>query len=561
MLAVSNEGRVAVAAARGPVGLLQTDGTWSVSERELEGLRGIVWTSQEQLWMIAVLEVSRCDAMGREAGDPIRLPGREWRWDASENGDFLAVGVADGGILVIDSNGLRQQFRAPIPAPFAALAVDELGERVATAWRSGEVWVRSSNGTTSTMRVADVLHVNFMADPAWLYVRGPSAVSTFNLSTGMPGRVFSLSTVLKQAQPVGDFAVLMHPTYGKPVIQGLHPGDDAVELPGFDGRVSCAVAGHGRVLSVVDEERRMLEWLSLGAALNTPAVLKDTPRWLAVMRSAEPHVWLAVDSNGTVSALTSQGEAETRWQGIAGPLRLAAVSADGGTLLVDIARTKSVNLIRQGREPQMQDWGKPSALTLSADGCHAVLGYPAGDASVRDTKTGAEVARHDLQRGPVTAVAFVAGGRIALAASSQVRVWDWRSQATLPTPIDLPGTISALAADRTGHRLAVASDDALYVIEVETGLRMACQLKGRAQTDALAWETDDSRLWAFAETGAMGIALPPFIYESPVWLPEWIEQHIGMKVDEQGRVVRVRTRAHHSPSVPMEAGLKDWLEQ
>ena len=199
-------------------------------------------------------------------------------------------------------------------------------------------------------------------------------------------------------------------------------------------------------------------------------------------------------------------------------------------------------------------------LALSADAHFAALGYPGGEVRVFDVATSRELLMRDWQRGAVSAIGFIGSDRIAFAAFSQVRVWDWRQDRVLPTPIDLTGNITALAPCSAGARLAATGDDAtLHVIDVASGRRIVGLLPAPARTASLAWTPGDTEVRAFGESSMIRTPMPPLLKEAPPWLATWLEHHVGMKVDDQGRAVRLRARTEFPLPAGVETRLKAWL--
>jgi hypothetical protein len=87
------------------------------------------------------------------------------------------------------------------------------------------------------------------------------------------------------------------------------------------------------------------------------------------------------------------------------------------------------------------------------------------------------------------------------------------------------------------------------------------QLPAARDTTCLLWDESDLSLWSFASTGqAQQIAPPPLLQTAPDWLPDHAEQRIGMQVDDQGRVVRLRTSKVPQLPAAADATLKAWLE-
>lgn len=565
MLAVSKEGIIAVAAPRGPVGLLQKDGTWKASDRELEALRRIAWTPQGQLWMVGILEVSRCDSEGREVLPLVPLTDREVRSAFATDGSILAVGISGGRVLTFTvESDAPGTITAPIPAPFSALAISANGSQIAAAWRSGDVWMQQANGTNSSLRVTDsVLHLNFMPDEASLLIHCPAAITHWSPSQSTPERTLPLTAALKTLLPLEHSQVLMHSNYARPTLQDISPKGESDTLPGFEGQVHCATTPKGDLLLVADEEQRVVEWLSPGGRVEVIQQVPVMEHWLALQPQKESRSWFGIHAGGEVCSLSPGGAAKPIWQAAEGPLRLAALSADGSAVLFDQPQSPSVFFLRRGASPKLQPWGKPSCISLSPDGQRAVLGYPAGDVRIFDTATSQLITQRDWQRGPITAIGFIGAHRIAIAAASQARIWEWQTNSVLPTPIDLSGALTALAPCGLGKRLAAAGDDGtLHVIDVESGRRVVGQLSGPTHCNALAWEPDDTHLWAFdGQDTAQTLAMPPSLDQAPFWLPEWIEQYIGMKIDADGRAIRLHSGTPMPVPGKAPAALRAWLQK
>jgi len=169
---------------------------------------------------------------------------------------------------------------------------------------------------------------------------------------------------------------------------------------------------------------------------------------------------------------------------------------------------------------------------------------------------------HSWNLGAVTALTFVDANRLAFAASGQIRVWEWRTDDLLPHSLDFSDTIRVLAADPAGERLALGTSEcALHLLHIASGLRMNGQLTAASDTTCLLWDESAASLWSFAKDGdARQNALPPLLHAAPAWLPDHAEQRIGMKVDADGRVVRLRSSTLPAQPARTDAALKAWLE-
>jgi hypothetical protein len=86
-------------------------------------------------------------------------------------------------------------------------------------------------------------------------------------------------------------------------------------------------------------------------------------------------------------------------------------------------------------------------------------------------------------------------------------------------------------------------------------------LKTASDARAMCWETNGGCVWTFPRAGdAVGTRMPPMLEEAPTWLPAYVERHLGMHVNERGRVVRSRSR-EPLPDLPASAdpALRAWL--
>lgn len=565
LLAVSKEGHVAVAASRGPVGLLQKDGTWKASVRDFDGLRLLAWTPACELWQVTVHEVSRCDASGADTATPIPLAGREMRSAASPDGNSVAVGM-DGGRISMFESGVAEPklIQGPIPAPISALALDATGRRVAAAWRSGDVWVNHGDGSTSAYLAGDsVLQLDFSMRPAALLLRMPGAIAFWDTSRGAPARQYQTGEALRTLLPAADAAVMMQANFRRPALLDFAADTlFAEEVSGMEGRSTCAVDRmHGTII-VAHEDHTSIEWLRhLPATAPAVHTLPGGP-WLALLPGRDNTLALGLNARGQVHRLTMDGQSELLWDTGAYLIHQAAISRDATMVLANAEAAAGVKLIRQKEGSKTLLWGKPSALAFSPDGRVAALGYPAGEVRVFDVQSEREIIARDWQRGAVSSLCFIGEDRLAVAVAGQVRVWEWRSNEVLPTPIELSRSISTMSACSKGTRLAVlGTDEALHVIDIETGRRVIGQTTAFDAATVLLWSADDSQLWQVNREGAAeALPMPPFLEDCPPWFPTWLEHHTGLKIDDQGNATRLRSATEYPLPAQMNETLRQWLK-
>lgn len=570
LLAVSNQGVVAVAGSTGPVGLLQRDSTWLATDREWEVLRMIEWSASGELWVASMMEVARVDNSGETVMGPSVLPEGIVQWATSAGGAVLAVGVEGGGILVFHGGKETPapMFEAPIPAPFMALAINDGGTHVAAAWRNGEVWVRSSSGEERFLQDVPALQLQFASRGSELMVCGAELFSVWNAD--LSERVFSqpLDRPLRSVLELEDGSWALIPVYGA---QETRVESRVTQLPGFGTQFRAMTDARGRVVGVVDLERRVLEWLAMAGATEasletgTEDVAKlnraGNAPWVSLTRKESGRGWCGVDAGGWVCDVSASGGVIREWRCSEEDLRMASIDARGSRVLRDLIGAPAVAVVSEGDVLVEIESAKPSALALAGSGRLAALGLPSGEVRIFDADTGGELRVKDWHRGPVTAMTFVSEGRIALAFGNQIHVWDWESDTTLPSILDFGSAIRSLAVDPSLKRLAAAGHGELHVMHMESGLRVVGQLRAAEDTSDLVWDSEGNSVWALAESGAaIETSMPPLMPVCPEWLPSFMEHHIGMAVNEQGRVVR-RLSREPLPEVPIDAdpALREWL--
>jgi WD40 repeat protein len=559
-LAISNEGTVAWIEADGAVRLWRGDDSITTAGDGIEGARALAWTSRGHLWVIGAKAAVRCDAEGNPLASLQSLPAPPQPIAFSPAAEAVALGLGGGRILVLrDDESPPREHLASLPAPVSALALDESGETVAAAWRNGSLWL--SDGTAMESPGGEpVLSLRFLPESGWLLALSPASMRLIDPTNPSAANKVTLTKPLRLVVPLAGRLLLTQSHHDRPALRRLDSLGEAEELPAVEGRVKCVAPASGDLLVLADEEHRRLEWLSAEPSDRGFRRLAEPSDWMAVSAGGERGRFTGIDREGWVRTMTGDGERGTPWRSSEGPLRLAAVDAAGSVALVDLAPAPGVFVSRAGSGPgPLLDWGKASALALSPDGRFAAMGFPSGATAVMDVLSGERLAFREWKRGPVTSLCFIGTDRIALAASSQVRAWDWRGNTVLPTPIDLAGTLTALAPCPDGHRLAAASEGALHVIDIASGRRIVGQLQGPENPRNLLWSHDGGILRVFHEGGAWEVEMPPLVDHAPDWLAGWIEERIGVRIDGEARLVR--TGSDRLPTLPGSAdpALRRWL--
>jgi serine/threonine protein kinase len=561
LLAISDSGAIAFASEVG-VEIVDGDGSAVKVADPPGGLRFLAWTSRGDLWILGARELGRTGSGGENAVSRFPLPSPPLKEALSSSGGQLLVALEGGRLLLFEeSEDLPREMSAPIPAPPTALALAEGGMAMAASWRNGVVWISPGDYEVESTGET-VLQLRFLPGGRGLLALSPSSLRVLDPADGAVRETLTLTKPLRLLLPAGDDAILTQAAYERPVGRRIGALGEAAEWPAIEGRIHGAADASGRLLVLVDEEAHRIEWL---AAVFGESVHSQGPaprEWLALSSGLEGLGWSGIDADGWVCQDAGSVAPVPMWRASEGNIRLAAVSASGETALIDLAPAPGVFVadLESGMGP-LREWGKASSLALSPDGTLAVLGYPDGATAVFEVLSGERIGRRDWKRGPVTTVTFTGPDRVALAASGQVRVWDWRSDLVLPTPIDLPGTITALAPDPEGRRIAAAGEEALHVIDVETGRRLVGQLSGPAAVRALVWgRSGESAIHVFGDGGRFLLKVPPFLERAPEWLPDWIENRAGVTIDGESRLVRLRSEKIEPVPASADPALRAWLE-
>lgn len=568
MLTISNQGVVAVAGVSGPVGLLPLDGIWAATDEEWAGVHAVEWSANSQLWVVGTSGVARTDASGRTVMGPSGLPASLNRWDTSVDGSVLAVSVDQGRILVFheEKDDPETMIHAPVHAPMISLAVKDDGTAVAASWRNGEVWVRSTDGAEKSVIGAPAVHLQFASHGDELMVCAPDQFSIWK--EDLSARVFSqsLDRPLRSILELEDGSWVLIPVFG---VQTTQVESRVTPIPGFGTQFHAMTDARGRVLGVVDVENRILEWLGLTQGLSaaqdidTALNRESTAPWLTLRRKEGEKGWTGVDTEGWVSSVRVDGSMTREWNCGETGLRMVSVDAHGSRVLRDRMGPADLAVLNADGSVVEISSVKPSSLALAGSGTLAALGYPTGEVRVFAADSGHEVRMKDWHRGPVTAIEFVTDRRLALAFGNQIHIWDWESDTSLPSILEFGSSIRALAVDPSGERLAAVGGGDLHVMHMASGLRVVGQLTAAEDAIGLVWEPAADVVRVLSASGATAqTAMPPQLSVCPEWLLDFMERHIGMKVDAQGRVVRIQSR-EPLPEMPIDADprLGAWLER
>lgn len=130
--------------------------------------------------------------------------------------------------------------------------------------------------------------------------------------------------------------------------------------------------------------------------------------------------------------------------------QLAAADQDGTATVWDVASGRRVHRLRTAI--------RLTSIAFSADGTLLVTGGVDGNAIVWDAKFGRKVAVLP-HLGPVEAVAFGQGDRVATSSSRTIRLWEASSGRQTGQPYRASANISFLAFSPNGSRLAAANAD------------------------------------------------------------------------------------------------------
>lgn len=404
------------------------------------------------------------------------------------------------------------------------------------------------------------MNLAFMPAKALLLVRTPQGYTTVDHTTPKPPLNHLRSQLFKAALPLQGGRVLLQTPTGRLSIYEPE-SERAQEIPGTSGRERCAVGDEGRIVVLADQDEHRLEWLRPFHDTQEPQEHASSTSWLAMRPSTRLGAWFGIDAQGVIRETGASGTPRELWRLQDAAPRIAALSADATHVIYDDNSGPGMLSAKQGQPPVRHLWGKASAMALSDDGRIAALGFPSGRVALFDLESGQELLNEAWNRGAISSLAFVDAERLAFAASGQIRVWEWRKGGLLPHSLDFPGTITAMAADPAGQRIAFAtSEGALHLLHTASGLRVNGQFSAASDTTCLLWDESDGSIWSFASSStAQRCEVPPLLPKAPQWLPDYAEQFIGMKVDASGRVVRLR--ASNPATLPTDGDetLKAWL--
>ena len=56
------------------------------------------------------------------------------------------------------------------------------------------------------------------------------------------------------------------------------------------------------------------------------------------------------------------------------------------------------------------------------------------------------------------------------------------------------------------------------------------------------------------------LPVPPFLERAPAWLPDWIENRVGVTIDGESRLVRPRSESIEPVPASADSALRAWLE-
>lgn len=561
LLAISDGGVIACATEAG-VGIVDGEGRVTMVPDTPAGLRRLAWTPSGDLWMLGASELRCVGSPGGETIASHAFPSLPIREAVSPSGGRLLVSLEGGRILLFDeSQEHPRELTAPIPAPPTALAIDEGGGFVAASWRNGAVWISPGDHLVESTGET-VLQLRFLPGGEGLLALSPSSLRVLDLATGAVLETLSLDKPLRLLLPAGVGAILTQAAFERPVSRRLGELAATEEWPAIEGRIHGGADASGRTIVLIHEEDHRIEWLAPARGESVVEQKPPTRNWLALSSGTEGQGWTGIDAEGWVCHDAGSETPRPLWRASEGDIRLAAVSKDGATALIDLAPAPGVFVaMRESGMGPLREWGKASALALSQDGTLAAIAYPGGATTVFEVLSGERLARRDWKRGPVTAVTFVDADRVALAASGQVRVWEWRTDQVLPTPIDLPGTITALAPDPGGCRLAAAGEGALHLLDVASGRRLVGLLRGPEVARCLAWDlAAGGTVHAFGSDERLLLQVPPFLERAPAWLPDWIENRVGVTIDSESRLVRPRSDSIEPVPASADPALRAWLE-
>ena len=205
------------------------------------------------------------------------------------------------------------------------------------------------------------------------------------------------------------------------------------------------------------------------------------------------------DNTGELDPLEARGDAANAWAFTADGRRAVVASGDRSVRYYDVEGRRDVKRF-VGHTASV--W----AVALSGDGTFAASGGMDGTARVWDVRTGLEVAKFASHAGLVSAVAFTPNSKWVVSGGfdGSVAYWNAATGAEIWRVKKL-GLVTALAVDPKGKFVAVATDTALVLLDIDDGHEIKRYGKLASPLAAVAVSPDGKWLAAGDDAGTVRV--------------------------------------------------------
>ncbi|MBP3959421.1 WD40 repeat domain-containing protein [Gemmata sp. G18] len=205
------------------------------------------------------------------------------------------------------------------------------------------------------------------------------------------------------------------------------------------------------------------------------------------------------DNTGELDPLEARGDSANQWAFTPDGRRAIVASGDRSVRYFDV----------EGRRDLKRFVGHTAsvwAVALSADGKCAASGGMDGTARVWDLATGLEIAKFTDHTSLVSAVAFVPSGKWVVSGSFDGTVAYWKvADGKEGWRVETLGLVTALAVDPHGKFVAVATENALVLLDLTTGAELKRYGKFTSPLSAVAISPDSQWIAAGNDAGTVRV--------------------------------------------------------
>ncbi len=207
------------------------------------------------------------------------------------------------------------------------------------------------------------------------------------------------------------------------------------------------------------------------------------------------------DNTGELDPLEARGDSANQWAFTADGRRAVVASGDRSVRYYDVEGRRDIKRF-VGHTASV--W----AVALSADGTFAASGSMDGTARVWDVRTGSEVAKFADHTSLVSAVAFTPSSKWVVSGSFDGTVAYWKiADGKEGWRAEKLGLVTALAVDPAGKFVAVATENALVLLDLADGRELKRYGKFASPLSAVAISPNGKWIAAGNDAGLVRVWL------------------------------------------------------